>query len=89
VRDNNHFDCVPVIEQPSVRALGLKVITSPPPAVHDFSDDAGQDSIAGARPVTVTSQFDPEQPFDEFGNATPISHNCEREKNWVALTAVL
>jgi Neprosin len=69
VRDNNHFDCVPVMEQPSVRALGLKEIASPPPAGDDFSIGPGEDSFAGERPVTVTPQFDPEQPFDEFGNA--------------------
>jgi len=69
VRDNNHFDCVPIMEQPSVRALGLKEIASPPPAGHDFSNDSGQDSFGGERSVTVTSQFDPKQAFDEFGNA--------------------
>src|SRR5271154_4347252 len=30
VRDNNHVDCVPIMEQPSVRLLGLKEIATPP-----------------------------------------------------------
>jgi hypothetical protein len=69
VRDNNHVDCVPIMEQPSVRLLGLKQVATPPPAEHQFSNDSGEDSLAGDRPVTVTSQIDPDQPFDEFGNA--------------------
>jgi hypothetical protein len=69
VRDNNHVDCVPVMEQPSARLLGLTEIPTPPPAEHQLSNHSGEDPVAGDRPVVVTSQIDPEQPFDEFGNA--------------------
>jgi hypothetical protein len=68
VRDNNHVDCVPIMEQPSVRLLGLKEIATPPPAERQVSNHAREDSLAD-RPVAVTSQIDPERPFDEFGNA--------------------
>src|SRR5450755_326419 len=69
VRDNNHVDCVPVMEQPSVRLLGLTEIASEPPNERLLSNGSTGDSLAGEPPVALTSQFDPEQPFDEFGNA--------------------
>jgi hypothetical protein len=69
VLDNNHVDCVPIMEQPSVRALGLKEIATPPPAEQPLANDAGDVALAN-RPVVLTSQIDPEQSFDEFGNAT-------------------
>jgi hypothetical protein len=55
VRDSNHFDCVPVEQQPAVRMLGLDGIATPPPAL----DGLGQD--AAVPPITAS---------DEFGNVT-------------------
>jgi Neprosin len=69
VRDNNHVDCVPVMEQPSVRLLGLTEIATQPPNERRLSNGSTGDLLAGEQPVALTSQFDPEQPFDEFGNA--------------------
>ncbi len=73
VRDNNHVDCVPIMEQPSARLLGLTEIAPPPPAGHQVSNDSAE--LAGEQPVALTSQIDPEQPFDESGNAV----GCEEQ----------
>jgi Neprosin len=72
VLDSNHFDCVPIEQQPAVRILGLKSIASPPPqptlaqpsrVEHDTTEIA-------AKPA---SQLDSANSFDEFGN----SATCE------------
>jgi len=67
-RDNIHVDCVPIMEQPSVRLLGLKEIATPPPAIHRLTNNS-EDFLAGERIVPVVSQVDLENPFDEFGNS--------------------
>jgi len=69
VRENNHVDCLPILEQPSARLLGLKEIATLPPAEHQVSNDSVADSLTPDQPVALTSQIDPDQAFDEFGNA--------------------
>jgi hypothetical protein len=64
VLDNQHIDCVPIDEQPSVRLGSVKTIATPPPA----SALAGPSQNASARSTKLTSQFSPGQPFDKFGN---------------------
>jgi hypothetical protein len=65
VLDSHHFDCIPVLQQPSVRLLGLTHI-APPPPVTATNDDA--DGIIG-----LQAQLDGAPAFDSFGN----SMRCE------------
>lgn len=66
VLHSQQFDCIPIMEQPSVRLLGLKSIASPPPALREpISDNR---LLEGT--VVLTSQFGPGDQFDEFGNST-------------------
>jgi len=67
VKDANHFDCIPVEQQPSVRALGIDRIAAAPPASM-ATRLAGPDT-----PAKQASQANASKPFDESGN--PIG--CE------------
>src|ERR1700674_2303964 len=61
---SQHFDCVPIDQQPTVRLLGLKV-ASPPP------DSALPSAPArnGATPSDCP-QLGADEKFDQFGNST-------------------
>jgi hypothetical protein len=74
VLDSNHFDCVPIEQQPSVRTLGLKGIALPPPGPALLSQPQ-EDSPTPEGPVNLTSQLAAESQFDEFGN----SLGCEED----------
>jgi len=60
VLDSHEFDCVPVLEQPSVRLLGLVGVASPPPPTASAGDDAAI--------MSLTSQLDGAASVDAFGN---------------------
>jgi hypothetical protein len=60
--DGIHYDCVPIMQQPAVRTYGLTSIAAPPPET--LSQPA-----AGRENVQLATQFDPENPFDEYGNS--------------------
>jgi len=62
VQGQQHFDCVPMGQQPSVRLLGLSSVAAPPPV----SAIAHNAPAAGA--INVTSQT-AAQAVDQFGNA--------------------
>jgi len=70
----SHFDCVPVMQQPSVRLLGIKTLASPPPpSMLAPAAEAGEDP--SGLPVRPASQIDPDNPFDEFGNSVACEAN--------------
>jgi len=54
---SQHFDCVPIMQQPAVRKYGLKEIATPPPPPPGSSAASKHDL-----------QRDPQHPFDAFGN---------------------
>jgi hypothetical protein len=63
VLDANHFDCVPVEQQPALRIQGQRDVAQPPPL----------SAIAQTRSsnaVQVTSQSNSAQAKDQFGNST-------------------
>jgi hypothetical protein len=67
VLDGDHFDCMPVDQQPGVRMHGLKSIASPPPASalkELFKDSANSAATFAARP-----QLGAGRDMDEFGNS--------------------
>ena len=71
VRDSAHFDCIPVDQQPAIRALGLQSVAAEPPKSllmgnQIVSDDA---SVGQTAPAAQA----PESAKDEFGNST----SCE------------
>lgn len=68
VLGSQHFDCVPVREQPSARLLGLQGIAAPPPApaTPAGSTAAGNDPAA---PHLAATQTDAKQTVDKFGNS--------------------
>ncbi|MGB7257583.1 MAG: neprosin family prolyl endopeptidase, partial [Pseudolabrys sp.] len=66
VLDANYFDCVPVLQQPGARALGLQQTPSPPPGISG-------DNAALTDGAELATQFEPGQK-DKFGNSIP----CER-----------
>jgi hypothetical protein len=70
VLDSSYYDCVPVEQQPAVRTYGLKKIASPPPQSILDKPAGADDKASTTRPAT---QFDPEKPFDSFGNSV----HCE------------
>ena len=61
VLDGQHWDCIPDLEQPSVRLLGLKEIASPPPYPPRLPD--------GSLPKSVP-QIRPDEQVDAFGHST-------------------
>ena len=60
VLDGQHFDCIPIAEQPSVRLLGRTEIASPPPSAPE---------LAGSESPPSVPQIGPEQKTDAFGNS--------------------
>jgi neprosin-like protein len=66
VLDANYFDCVPVLQQPGARALGLQQIPSPPASI------PGENATLSDG-AELATQFEPGQK-DKFGNSIP----CER-----------
>jgi len=54
--DSMHFDCVPIMQQPSVQNRGIRKLASPPPQ-----------SLLRDQP-TDDMQRDPQHRFDAFGN---------------------
>ena len=65
VLDDQYFDCVPILQQPSARALGLMKVPALPAALPlPTNDDDG----------APASQFAPGETADRFGNAMP----CEQ-----------
>jgi hypothetical protein len=67
VLDSNHFDCVPIEQQPTIRILGLTEIAAPPPA--SALVNALQPDSVTEEPTNLTSQLDAENRFDQFGNS--------------------
>jgi len=74
VLDSSHFDCIPIMQQPTVRLLGIKSIASPPPQSM-LAPPPGADDEAAEGPVRPASQIDPEKPFDDFGNSVVCEAN--------------
>ncbi|MFN7992885.1 MAG: neprosin family prolyl endopeptidase [Bryobacteraceae bacterium] len=72
VLDSQHFDCVPMEQQPSVRLLGLNGIAAAPPASAIARPQGGMDSAQ--KTVNVTSQLGAVQ-VDQFGNSTRCEAN--------------
>jgi Neprosin len=77
VLDGDHFDCVPIEQQPGVRMRGLKSIATPPPSPAFFkaaqtSNDHGK---RAEEPVGISSQLSAEEQFDEYGNSRICEEN--------------
>lgn len=64
--DSGHFDCVPVAQQPSVRALGGSV-ASPPPAMDG-------PPAPGATTSKHEAAVQPTHSADKFGNSIDCAH---------------
>lgn len=65
VMDSQHFDCIPIEQQPSVRLLGIKTIAAAPPAplaMEGSEPGAPNGSLRLASPLTLGLE-------DAFGNA--------------------
>jgi Neprosin len=71
VLDGDHFDCVPVEQQPGVRMQGLKRIATPPLAPAPLTEASAAGSAQKA--VGIASQLRDYDAVDEFGN----SRACE------------
>jgi hypothetical protein len=66
VSGSNHFDCIPVDQQPTVKALGLKTIApTPPDSLLTKPSGADDEPRFRASPAT---QLSAEKETDEFGN---------------------
>ena len=74
VLDSDHFDCIPIEQQPSVRILGLNSIASPPPQSMLVAPSRPGEEAAEV-PANSPSLLDPENPFDDFGNSTVCEVN--------------
>ena len=72
VRGSSHFDCIPTLQQPGARALGLSRTAPAPPESLLARPTAGNDPAAEG-PTTPASLVDPATASDEFGN----SLHCE------------
>ncbi len=72
--DSSHFDCIPTVQQPTVRILGLKSIASPPPQSMLAPPSSAGDGTSEV-PVKSASQLDPGKLFDEFGNSVVCEAN--------------
>jgi hypothetical protein len=78
VLDSQHYDCVAVADQPSVRLLGLTSIASAPPATALKTPTGAQPAFRvtdATAPIRVTSQISQAHKFDAFGNATSCEAN--------------
>ena len=68
VLHSDHYDCVPIMEQPTVRILGLKSIAAAPPqSLPGGPSSTGGGSEFEALPAT---QLSADKQTDEFGNST-------------------
>jgi hypothetical protein len=69
--DGDHFDCVPVEQQPGVRLQGLKTIAKAPAAsLSRMAAAASSDSAQSSqKPVAIASQLSSDKLMDEFGNS--------------------
>jgi hypothetical protein len=77
VLDGDHFDCVPVGQQPGVRMQGLKSIATPPPAslALKASKASGDGGASTQKPAGITSQLRADKQVDEFGNSRVCEDN--------------
>lgn len=75
VLDGDPYDCVPIMQQPGVRSLGLNSIASPPPANALAPLAQVSSKLAADKPNEVTSQLAPDQKFDSFGNSLRCEAN--------------
>jgi hypothetical protein len=66
LHEGDVYDCVPLMQQPSVRLLGITEIAAPPPPLVEHAD------AAAGGPVAVKQMADDEA-VDRFGNST----HCE------------
>jgi neprosin-like protein len=64
VVDGMYYDCVPIDQQPAVRNFGLKGTAAPPP-----QNLLPNNAEAKGKNIQSATQFDPEKPFDSFGNS--------------------
>jgi hypothetical protein len=64
---SQYFDCVPLTQQPSVRALGPQSIAAPPPHLPSLTTQDSADGALGR--VQPATQVDPQQKVDRFGNS--------------------
>jgi Neprosin len=62
---NTHVDCIPVMEQPSVRLTGATELAAPPP-----SSLGETESTAGDEKPMLATQVDAAHSIDAFGNST-------------------
>jgi hypothetical protein len=72
VLNSSHFDCIPVEQQPGVKAQNLKTIAPAPPQ-SIIAKPAGTDGAADR--ASPASQFDPEKKTDDFGNSASCEQN--------------
>jgi hypothetical protein len=72
VLHSDHFDCVPIAQQPTVKVLSLKNIASAPPQSLLPEPSAGDRSEFQATPAT---QLSAEKQTDEFGNSVGCEQN--------------
>jgi hypothetical protein len=68
VLNSDHFDCVQIEQQPSVRLLGLRGLASPPPDSVLSGRPPSEDAIS-VEPATRSSLIGRNDQFDEFGNS--------------------
>jgi len=77
VFDSQHYDCIAVEQQPSVRLLGLSSIATPPPASVLASQNRAAFSMNDATTASqVTSQVGANHKYDSFGNAIGCAANA-------------
>jgi len=67
VVDSQHFDCIPINQQPSIRLLGINNVAASPP------DSLLTQPVSDASSVLESSQIGADQQSDQFGN----SMQCE------------
>ena len=70
---SDHFDCLPVAQQPTVRVLGLKSIAAAPPQPL-LAEPSGAGDPSGFR-AAAAAQLIAEKQTDEFGNSV----GCEQD----------
>jgi hypothetical protein len=76
VLDGDHFDCVPIEQQPGVRMQGLKSIATPPPAPVLSKDANATNAGASVQtPIGIAAQLSADEQFDEFGNSRVCQDN--------------
>jgi hypothetical protein len=61
---NTHVDCIPVMEQPSVRLTGATKLAAPP------SSGVGETESTGGEKPMLATQVDAAHSIDAFGNST-------------------